>query len=71
MTESAKCPQCGGELPANFPPGVCPACLLKQAMSPSTLTGAAGDGSGSGPRRSWTPATPAELAPKFPQLEIV
>jgi len=71
MTDSTKCPQCGGELPANFPSGVCPACLLKQGMSPSTLTGAAGEASGSSPRRSWTPLTPAELAPKFPQLEIV
>ncbi len=78
MTESTKCPQCSGEMPANFPPGVCPACLLKQGMSPSTLTGAAGEGSGAsgsgsnvgGRRHSWTPPTPAALAPKFPQLEI-
>ena len=74
VTDPIKCPQCGGEVPANFPPGVCPACLLRQGMSPSTLTGAAGEASGasgSSPRRSWTPLTPAELAPKFPQLEIV
>ena len=78
MTESAKCPQCSGEMPANFPPGVCPACLLKQGMSPSTLTGAAGEGSGAsdsrvsglGRRHSWTAPTPAALAPRFPQLEI-
>ncbi len=77
MTESTKCPQCSGEMPANFPPGVCPACLLQQGMSPSTLTGAAGEESdfgahASGPERrhSWTPPTPAELTPKFPQLEI-
>ena len=75
MTESTKCPQCSGEMPANFPPGVCPACLLQQGMSPSTLTGAAGEGSGSGSnvggrRHSWTPPTPAALAPRFPQLEI-
>lgn len=74
MSEPTKCPQCGGELSANFPPGVCPACLLKQGLSPSTLTGAAEDASsrsGSNPRRSWTPPTPAELSPKFSQLEIV
>ncbi len=78
MTESTRCPQCSGEMPANFPPGVCPACLLKQGMSPSTLTGAAGEESsagdshvsGLGRRHSWTPPTPAELAPRFPQLEI-
>ena len=78
MTESTTCPQCSGEIPVNFPPGVCPACLLKQGMSPSTLTGAAGEGSsvsdsrvsGLGRRPSWTPPTPAALAPRFPQLEI-
>ncbi len=74
MNDSTKCPQCSGEMPANFPPGVCPACLLMQGMSPSTLNGAEGAESGSGPsghRRSWTPPTPAELAPRFPQWEIV
>ncbi len=74
MTETTSCPQCGGELPANFPPGVCPACLLKQGMSPSTIHGAEGggnDASRSNRRRSWTPPTPVELAPRFPQLEIV
>ena len=75
MTEADKCPQCEGDLPANFPPGVCPACLLRQGMSPSTMMGAAGEpGSGSigsGGRRHWTPPTPEDLAPRFPQLEIV
>ena len=75
MTEADKCPQCEGDLPANFPPGVCPACLLRQGMSPSTLTGAAEEpasrGTGSGGRQHWVPLTPEELAPRFPQLEIV
>lgn len=80
MTEADKCPQCEADLPANFPPGVCPACLLRQGMSPSTLTGAAGEAgsgnigsgnAGSGGRRHWIPPTPEDLAPRFPQLEIV
>lgn len=80
MTEADKCPQCEADLPANFPPGVCPACLLRQGMSPSTLTGAAGEAGsgnigsgnvGSGGRRHWIPPTPEDLAPRFPQLEIV
>ncbi|MFO1040535.1 MAG: serine/threonine-protein kinase [Planctomycetaceae bacterium] len=75
MTEADKCPQCEGDLPANFPPGVCPACLLRQGMSPSTMTGAAEEpasrGTGSGGRQHWVPLTPEELAPRFPQLEIV
>ncbi len=73
MSDSTKCLRCGGELPTNFPPGACPACLLKEGMSPSTFVSGA-DGSGSqtgGRRRSWTPPTPEELAPRFPQWEIV
>ena len=74
MTESTKCLQCDAPLPPHFPPGLCPACLLRQGMSPSTLTGAAGEGSGgsgSGTRRGWIPPTVEELTPKFPQWEIV
>ncbi|MBC8115056.1 MAG: hypothetical protein H7062_11795, partial [Candidatus Saccharimonas sp.] len=74
MTESTQCLQCDALLPPHFPPGLCPACLLRQGMSPSTLTGAAGEGSGgsgSGPRRGWIPPTVEELTPKFPQWEIV
>lgn len=74
MSDSTKCPRCGGELPANFPPGVCPACLLKQGLSPDTYLSGAGSASGnssSGRRSRWIPPTPAELAPRFPQLEIV
>ena len=74
MSDSTKCPRCGSDLSANFPPGICPTCLLQQGLSPNTyLSGTSslsGTGS-SGRRRSWTPPTPAELAPRFPQLEII
>ncbi len=74
MTDANKCPRCGTEFPANFPAGVCPACLLKQGLSPSTFESVAdiGNGRGGSPRRrGWIPPTPEELAPRFPQLEIV
>lgn len=71
MADSTKCPRCGGDLPANFPSGVCPACLLQQGLSPSTFMSGASGNSGSRPRYRWTPPTPAELGPRFPQLEIV
>lgn len=75
MSDSAKCPRCQAELPANFPPGVCPACLMQQGLGNSTFMGSvdsAGSGtrSRSGRRHRWTPPTPEELAPRFPQLEI-
>ena len=73
MSDSTKCPRCESDLPANFSPGVCPTCLLQQGLSPNTyLSGTSSvGGSSSGRRRSWTPPTPAELAPRFPQLEII
>jgi serine/threonine protein kinase len=63
MPEGTTCPQCGAALPAGALAGLCPACLLRQ--------GAAGD-TASGPRAAFfVPPTPAELAPRFPQLEIL
>src|SRR5579885_4551 len=32
MSERARCPGCKNEMPANAPQGLCPACLLRQAM---------------------------------------
>ena len=32
MADRPRCPNCGDELPANAPQGLCPACLLKQGM---------------------------------------
>jgi hypothetical protein len=36
MTEPVLCPQCGSEIPAGAPAGLCPKCLLKAAF-PSEL----------------------------------
>src|SRR5215472_15167108 len=33
MSESARCPQCGTELPEETPQGLCPTCLLKLGLS--------------------------------------
>ena len=58
---SAKCPQCDKELPTGAPNGLCPACLLKQGLASATLPDAP----------AFQPPTPEELAPHFPQLEIL
>ncbi|MBI5687701.1 MAG: protein kinase [Verrucomicrobia bacterium] len=63
MPNGNQCPQCGAPLPAGALAGLCPACLLKQ--------GAAGD-TASGPQAAtFVPPTPADLAAKFPQLDIL
>jgi tRNA A-37 threonylcarbamoyl transferase component Bud32 len=60
MTDPARCPSCGCELPTDAAPGPCQACLLK--------AGLADERSGK-PR--FTPPLPAELQPHFPELEIL
>src|SRR5215471_16836717 len=57
------CPQCGTPLPGDALPGLCPACLLRQGIAADTATG--------GHQTAYTPPTLAELAPLFPQLEIL
>jgi serine/threonine protein kinase len=68
MNAENRCPACNAELAANAPRGLCPACLLKGGLG--TETGGPG---GSNPSQGgdFVPPTPAELAPHFPELEIL
>jgi serine/threonine protein kinase/tetratricopeptide (TPR) repeat protein len=63
MPDGNKCPQCGTPLPAGALAGLCPACLLKQGAADETATG--------GQAPPFQPPPLAELAPLFPQLEIL
>jgi len=72
MSQEKRCPQCGGELPANTPEGLCPACLLERGLESQRPTA----DSASGPQEAasapaFTPPAPADLAPHFPNLEIL
>ena len=60
---SGKCPQCGTPLPAGALAGLCPTCLLKAGAAADTITDAKQPG--------FNPPSAAELAPLFPQLEIL
>jgi serine/threonine protein kinase len=62
-SDSPKCPQCGTPLPAGALAGLCPACLLQQGAADETATG--------GQSPPFQPPPAAELAAKFPQLEIL
>ena len=55
------CPQCGTDLPKGAPQGLCPACLFKQGLASATLP----EGG------TFDPPTPEDLAPHFPQLDIL
>ncbi len=63
MPDDKKCPQCGTPLPAGTLAGLCPACLLKAGAAADTITDAK--------QPAFNPPTVAELAVKFPQLEIL
>jgi serine/threonine protein kinase len=70
MAEALACPECGTDLPADAPEGLCPACLLHSGLvnagmfapRPSTMTPLPGP---------FVAPEPAELAKHFPQLEIL
>lgn len=65
METSLSCPQCNQPLAAEAPQGLCAACLLRAGLATAT----AGEAGGS--KATFVPPTPAELAPLFPQLEII
>jgi tetratricopeptide (TPR) repeat protein/predicted Ser/Thr protein kinase len=62
-TMPARCPQCGTPLPVGALAGLCPACLLQAGAAADTVTDAK--------QPAFQPPTVAELAAKFPQLEIL
>ncbi|MHC4692003.1 MAG: protein kinase domain-containing protein, partial [Planctomycetota bacterium] len=75
MVEENRCPQCGEKLGANAPRGVCPKCLIKVGLPSGAdveKTATPDDKATSAtPPGGFVPPEPAELAKKFPQLEII
>lgn len=62
---NVNCPRCGNVLPARAPEGLCPRCLgALNLLDDTALTGTPA-------AAAHPPLTPAELAPHFPQLEIL
>jgi serine/threonine protein kinase len=65
MSDPQACPGCGKPLPAKSHHGLCPACLMEQAMASRTMDTTAGAGP------AFPPPTPEEVAEHFPQFEIL
>ena len=67
MPDAPKCPQCGTPLKISASTGalagLCPACLLRLGAAADTVTDAK--------QPAFNPPSVAELAPLFPQLEIL
>lgn len=73
MTNAAACPTCGRQIPSISPGGLCPQCLLRAGVSdvasdPRFEPTAASPVGNSG---GFVPPSVAELADRFPQLEII
>lgn len=77
MAEKQSCPECGAELPANAPEGLCPRCLIKSARLDNKQTAESDSEVGSDvptsatPPGKFLPPEPEELAGQFPHLEII
>ena len=80
MTDENRCTECGAALAADAPQGLCPGCLLKRGLEPqSFVSGELGKGGSPHLREApgqpgtapYCEPTPAELAPHFPDLEIL
>src|SRR5438552_8381376 len=70
MTGTRLCPQCGARMPADAPEGLCPKCLLSERTS-TAATERPREGATPEYQGRFTAPTPKELAPLFPQLEIL
>jgi tRNA A-37 threonylcarbamoyl transferase component Bud32 len=70
MIATQRCPQCNAALAADAPEGLCPECLLSQAVD-ATGDWQNGDGPNSPPFAGFIAPRPGELAEHFPQLEIL
>jgi serine/threonine protein kinase len=62
ISKTPNCPRCGEALPADSVGGLCPRCLMVGAMQPTQAVESAAP---------MPPLTPEQLAPHFPQLEIL
>jgi predicted Ser/Thr protein kinase len=68
MSEERRCTHCGAALTADVPQGLCPACLLQRGLDSQTESH---DGGSQPSATNYMAPTPAELAPHFPDLEIL
>jgi len=78
MADERQCNECGGKLPADAPQGLCPQCLMKLGLPSEAggeesvpLTDQGAVLTSVTPPGGFVPPEPAQLAEKFPQLEIL
>src|SRR5438309_55952 len=70
MPETGHCPKCESRLAADSPDGLCPSCLFRQAIE-GPDSDPDGEPRSKSPSPAFVPPAPADLAPYFPQFEIL
>src|SRR5262249_16683862 len=74
MSETRTCPKCGHEFPAESPAGLCPRCLMQAGFESRPPGDPERHPTAPAPPQSaprFVPPLPEELAPRFPQLEML
>ena len=78
MADENRCSECGGQLPADAPQGLCPQCLMKAGLQTGADVNKADSvdaqsdvPTSAAPPSEFVPPEPAELARQFPQLDIL
>jgi len=72
MTTPGHCKQCGKDLPADAPQGLCPQCLMKLGLPSEAPTREGPEKTlESGSAAAFSPPSPEELSEQFHQLEIL
>ncbi len=67
MTDERSCPECRRPLPPGAPQGLCPGCLLRRGLETNTVDATEGQS----PPPAWDPPTVEQLAPLFPELDLL
>ena len=71
-TDSRQCPECGTDIPAGFPEGLCPPCMMQGAVNLGPMPDPASGSPLSPGAASRQAALEIDvLQPWFPELEIV
>jgi tRNA A-37 threonylcarbamoyl transferase component Bud32 len=72
MAQSCRCPQCGAEVPDDVPEGLCPQCLLKQALETKSGSDVEAQVPPTVDHSADLASAEPEILPKgFPDLEIL
>jgi len=70
MNTKAHCPECGKPIAGDDLGGLCPECMIKVGLGSAFAANPTLEETRAHPK-GFTPPTPGELAPRFPQLEIL